>query len=105
MPLEPMYSLDVACELIPITRTALEHILNRNKDEFPLRYYSGAEERRRNGRVVDYEGGNPIRMLLESECLRIRERLLRPGRKGFKAAPYPTIPHGTRKLLGLQIVR
>lgn len=63
--LEPLYSLEVACEMIPMpTITALYQFLSRNKEQFPGRY------RRSGGR-----GKVPIeqRLLTLSEIVRIRE--------------------------------
>lgn len=95
MALEPLYSLDVAAELIPCTRVVLDHILTRRASEFdPPRYHTQYEPRKRNGVIVDYEGGHPIRMLYESECLKIRDMVIRTTR-GRERPRYATVkrPH------------
>jgi hypothetical protein len=82
VPLEPLYSLEVACELIPVTEAALKHILSRRATEFgPPIYHDGGEPRYRNGHLVDYDGGAPHRMLTESDCLKVREIVTRVGFK------------------------
>ena len=71
MPLEPLYSLAVACELIPVSGPTLASILHRHKEKFPARY-----------NLDSHAGpGGPERMLLESECLAIRDMVIRPDRK------------------------
>ena len=67
MAIEPLYSLDVACELIPMTRDALLHTLSRYPEKFD------------EPRYIDN-----VRMLSEHECLTLRELVIRrgPGR-GF----------------------
>ncbi len=71
MAIEPLYSLAVACELIPISGPTLRVLLHKHADKFPPRYNmdSGAGP------------GGPERMLLESECLAIRDMVIRSDRK------------------------
>src|SRR5438309_1047616 len=67
MAIEPIYTLQVAMELIPMpTASALYQFLSRHKDEFPGRY-------RRSH--VNGENARNIqeRVLTESEIVRIRE--------------------------------
>ena len=74
MALEPLYSIEVAAELIPVRKNTLEVFLHRHKDEFPVRMHTG-------------EMRASVRMLTESECLKIREMMIRPatrGRKGIR---------------------
>ena len=65
MAIEPMYSLAVAAELIPCSDAYLDVILHRRGEEFPRRYHT--------------EGKSSIRMLTESECLRIRDIVIQAG--------------------------
>ena len=82
MAIEPLYSLDVAAELIPCTRAVLGHLLSKRASEFdPPRYQTMREPRKRNGVIVDYEGGVPLRMLTETECLKAREMIIVSTRK------------------------
>jgi hypothetical protein len=83
--IEPLYSLDVAVELIPVSsREALNHIISRRAAELgPAIYHHGSEPRYRNGRLVDYAGGPPRRMLTESDCLKIREMVTSVGLKNI----------------------
>lgn len=112
MPLEPLYSLEVAAELIPCTLDVLRHILSRNPEKFPARFHTQHEPRKRNGVIVDYEGGRALRMLLESECLAIREMVISPIRGRLRpryAAPnghYRSEEASFQKFLGIEeIVR
>ena len=56
--IEPMYTTEVACELIPISVTNLGNILFKYKDMFPPRFDTLTQ-------------GAP-RMFTETECLQIR---------------------------------
>ena len=71
MALEPLYSIDVAAELIPVRKNTLEVFLHRHKEQFPTLLHTGSV-------------GMPIRMLTESECLKIREMMIRLAPKGVK---------------------
>ena len=63
MAIEQLYTLQVACELIPMpSMGALYQFLHTNKDQFPARYRKTAW----------FE----VRLLSESEILRIREMTL-----------------------------
>ena len=65
--IDPAYSLRVAAELIPMPSVAALYLfLGRNKDEFPPRYkvVGGPRATR---------GGHQVRILFESEILKIRE--------------------------------
>ena len=64
LPVEPLFGLDVAAALIPLSYDALRSFLSRNKAEFPARY-------RRQG-----SGHRRVRLLLASEIHTIRERTL-----------------------------
>jgi hypothetical protein len=87
MPIEPLYSLEVACELIPCTMPALLHVLSRHPGKFnPPLYHAGGEPRYRNGRLTDYEGGRARRMLTETECLTVRNMMMRIGKNGTTRA-------------------
>ena len=91
MSLEPLYSLEVAAELIPCTFDALKHIISRRASELgPPTYHAGGEARYRNGKLVDYSGGHPLRMLTESDCLKIRDMLTRGNFKRLE----PKTPYG-----------
>lgn len=59
--LEPLYSLEVASELIPVSMNSLQVYLHRHAGDFPPRYHA--------------ENGK--RVLFKSECIRIREAFLR----------------------------
>ena len=74
MGLEPLYSLAVACEIIPIRGTTLRVILHRYKEKFPPRYNMDSHK----------GAGGPERMLTESECLAIRDMVIRPDRKASR---------------------
>ena len=68
MPIEPLYPLRVAAELIPMSSVvALYSYLQTRKDQFPPRY-----RRARRGYM---------RLLTESEVLRIRADVVKPRRK------------------------
>ena len=70
MSIEPLYSLAVACELIPVSGPTLSRILYRFPQKFPARY-----------NLDSHAGpGGPERMLLESECLAIRDMVIRTDR-------------------------
>jgi hypothetical protein len=61
--LEPLRSLAVAVELIPMrSRMALYTFLHNHQEEFPPRYMPGRLK--------------PVRMLYDSEIIKIREMLL-----------------------------
>lgn len=66
--LEPVYTLEVACELIPMpSKQSLEQFLHYHKDLFvplyrPMRWYR-------------------VRMLSESDCIKIREMTLFSGKR------------------------
>jgi hypothetical protein len=64
LPVEPLFSLDVAAALIPMSYDALRAFLSRNKAEFPARYIRQGSGHRR------------VRLLLASEIRTIRERTL-----------------------------
>ena len=64
LPLEPLFSLDVAAALIPMSYDALRSFLSRNKATFPARY------------VRQGSGHRRVRLLLASEIRTIRERTL-----------------------------
>lgn len=85
MPLEPLYSLDVAAELIPINRRSLDVILHNYKERFPARYHTEMNAE-----------GRPPRMLTESECLEIRNMVvkLQGTRKAILGANRRTIKSG-----------
>jgi len=61
---EPLFGLDVAAALIPMSYDALRAFLSRNKAEFPARY------------VRQGSGHRRVRLLLASEIRTIRERTL-----------------------------
>jgi hypothetical protein len=66
--LEPIYTLAVACELIPMpSMPALYQWLHNHKEEFKPRYRQGGGRHR------------PQRMLLESEILKIRAMTIKEG--------------------------
>lgn len=74
MALEPLYALEVACELIPCSKDVLKHILSRRAAEFdpPLwhtAYHDGTGK-----------GNSACRMLRESECLKIRNMIIKRGK-------------------------
>lgn len=75
MALEPLYSLDVACELIPCSKITLEHFLSRKADQFdqPL-WHTMYNAGKAASRAIP-----AIRMLRESECLKIRNMIIKPG--------------------------
>jgi len=81
VPLEPLYSLDVAVELIPCSKIVLEHILSRRASEFdPPLWHTMYHE-------ATGKGNPACRMLRESECLKIRGIILKSGgprRTGLK---------------------
>ena len=67
MAIEPLYSLAVACELIPMpTMASLYIFLSKHPNEFPGRY-------RRHGGPHIARRGFETRLLTESEILKIRE--------------------------------
>jgi len=66
MAIEPLYSLDVACELIPIARTNINNILIKYKDRFDPPRYNALSH-------------GQARMLTETECLKIRELVIQTG--------------------------
>lgn len=70
--LEPLYSLEVAAELIPMTSIQTLYVfLGKHKDKFPARY--------RNGGAVPVNGrmmARQQRLLSESEIIRIREMVI-----------------------------
>ena len=69
--IEPLYTLRVACELIPMPSIgALYQFLMRNKAEFPARYHRSRDP---------WPFGAEIRFLTESEILRIREMTFYEG--------------------------
>ena len=87
MSIEPLYSLAVACELIPCSEKALTYILSSRKEQFNEPHFlTEYAARERHGKIVDYKGGLPLRMLLESEVLRVREILVQP-RQGRRTRP------------------
>ena len=66
LPLEPLYTLAVACELIPMpSLRALSMFLWKHRDEFPGRYRACVKGRRQ-------------RLLSLSEAKRIREMTITP---------------------------
>ncbi len=68
--IEPLYSLDVACELIPFpSKPALYNFLSNHRAEFPGLY-------RRQGGTTMARCGFEQRFLTESEILLIREMTL-----------------------------
>ena len=73
LPVEPLFNLDVAAVLIPMTYDALRSFLSRHKNEFPARY-------RRQG-----SGHRRVRLLLASEIRTIRERTLLTKIQGIAA--------------------
>lgn len=81
--LDTLYTLDVACEIIPCARHVLLYHLYHLKDQLdPPRYMTleGKPRKNTSGAIVDHHGGPTVRMLTERECLLVRERLLRPTR-------------------------
>ena len=91
MALEPLYSLDVAAELIPINRRSLDVILKNYKEKFPARYHNEANP-----------VGRPPRMLTESECLEIRNMVVklagtRKAILGSRQTPYSHVERGLPK--------
>ena len=75
--IEPLYSLEVACELIPITRGNMMNLLFHYSDRFPARY--------------NQEVHPAVRMLTETECLEIRNIIIKLGNgkytKGLRRDP------------------
>lgn len=74
MPLEPLYSLEVAAELIPISLGNLNNLLIKYATKFPARYHT----------VPDDPGGRgnkSVRMLYESELLALREIVIKNSRR------------------------
>lgn len=64
LPLEPLRSLAVAAEMIPMrSMNSLYQFLLRHKAEFPSRYFHGKQ-------------GKQVRMLYDNEIKKIREMLL-----------------------------
>jgi len=78
VPLEPLFSLEVACELIPLGYHSLTNLLCRHADKFPPRYHLGIEIPEGQG------GGSPKRVLYESELIAIREMVISNTRIGVK---------------------
>lgn len=75
-PLEPLYTLRVAVEMIPFpSLTALTSYLGRHADEYPPRY-----RRARRGYV---------RLLTLTECARLRAAVVKPSRKNVTQAEHP----------------
>ena len=70
MAIEPLYSRDVAAELIPMSASGLDKILARYAEKFPPRY--------------QMEGQVGIRVLTESEVLAIRDIVIKNGQPGMK---------------------
>lgn len=69
--LEPLYTVDVAAEIIPFpNKQALLAWLSRHKGEFPARY-------RLTHQPGQHAGSVPQRMLLHSELVRIRAMQLK----------------------------
>ena len=85
MAIEPLYTLDVACELIPISKYALEHILSRRADEFEAPLFHMLMD---DGKG---KGCHQVRMLRESECLKVRNMVIKsptgPRRAGLRREP------------------
>ena len=73
MAIEPLYSLEVAAELIPMPVHNLGSFLATHKDEYPPRF---------NHAVTLGKGGQAPRMLTETECLKIREAIHSAARRG-----------------------
>lgn len=70
MSLEPWYSIEVAAELIPCSRSTLEHILSKYPDEFDSPRYH----------IAHNVKGNPsLRILTEAECLTVRGMIIKTG--------------------------
>ena len=64
LPVEPLFTLDVAAAFIPMSYDALRSFLSRNKAEFPARY------------VRQGSGHRRVRLLLATEIRTVRERTL-----------------------------
>lgn len=79
LPLEPLYRLEVAAELVPFgTLAGLYMFLSRHKEEFP-------------GRYMQTYGGRQVRMLYASEIRKIREmRLLEAGEDRYHTEAFKT---------------
>ncbi len=73
MAIEPLYSLDVAAELIPCTKHVLNHILTRRASELDEPLFHTCLD---NG---PGKQGHLVRMLRESECLKIRDMVIKRG--------------------------
>jgi len=70
MAIEPLYSLKVACELIPMpTIASLYQFLSQHRDEFPGIY-------RRHGGPSIARCGYETRLISESDILKIRDMTL-----------------------------
>lgn len=74
MAIEPLYSLEVAAELIPISKDALVHIILRHPEKFDEPLYHTLPE--------NNKGSNIVRMLTERECLVVRDMIIARGRRG-----------------------
>lgn len=71
MAIEQLYSLQAAVEIIPmVSAAALSQFLSKNKAHFPRPRY------KRIGGPKVRQGGYEIRMLTETEVLKIREMTL-----------------------------
>jgi len=75
VPLEPLYTLEVAAELIPLSYQNLLNLLFKYSDRFPARYHH----------LIDGPNGSGAkRMLLESECQAIRDIVISSDRHSKK---------------------
>jgi len=81
---EPLYTIEVACELVPCSEVTLRLLMRNRTDLFgPARYMTAYTYRKRgaNGHLSDEWGGPSKRMLSETEVLNVRGVLLRTTRK------------------------
>ena len=78
MPLEPLYSLEVAAELIPCPYNTLVQLLHKHKEKFgQARFHT---------QYTNNQGVH-VRMLTESECLIVRGMVIQlknNGRLGYR---------------------
>lgn len=78
--IEPLFSMEVACELIPFpSMSAMYGWLNRHREEFPARYQ---KTRPGGGKRLQKH----MRMISHSEILRIRDIRLIEGRRNSQYA-------------------
>ena len=78
--IEPMYSVPVACELVPCTEVVMRRLFHDRPDLFgPARYMTAYTYRHYgpNGYRTDEWGGPSVRMLSETEVLNVRGVLIR----------------------------